>query len=455
MSSDKQVSEGSVGVHVEEDIVPDKSQYLKNLALFYLKMQAKLLIPATTIQTIVEEYQEVHNADVKYIMSKIRERMATLNIPETDITQLLNDVSKDDIFKQCHEGPLRSDQTRKTFFKKTFNYVEPMQIYLGFDAAGIERHFQYIPIKETLKALLTQETIKQQYRKTKIKVGAMSDSGSDVLADVIDGKVIKNNDLLKEDPSSLSIVLYQDSFEVANPLGSAHGKHKICAVYMTLCDILPHNRSCVDPMQLVLLCREEDLCYFGQAKLFTPLVCDLKDIEEFGFETEEFGSLKGGLIAISGDNLGSHCVGGFTENFSKSKNFCRYCSINRETFQENPEKLGPKRTVENYKESVLQLHHGQPIVNGIKFDSVFNSLKNFHVCNPGLPPCLGHDLFEGVVSYDLALYIKHLIKVEKHFTYHQLNRSILQFHHAGSDGNNRPCEVKEEREKLAGHAAQN
>lgn len=120
MSSDKQVSEGSVGVHVEEDIVTDKSQYLKNLALFYLKMQAKLLIPATTIQTIVEEYQEVHNADVKYIMSKIRERMATLNIPETDITQLLNDVSKDDIFKQCHEGPLRSDQTRKTFFKKNF-----------------------------------------------------------------------------------------------------------------------------------------------------------------------------------------------------------------------------------------------------------------------------------------------------------------------------------------------
>lgn len=271
MLSDEIVSEVSVDAHVEED-VPDETQFLKNLALFYLKMQAKLLIPATTIQTILEEYQEVHNAGMEYLMPKLREKITTLNLPNTEINQLLNDVFKDDIFKQCHEGPLRSDQTRKTFFKKTFNYVEPTQIYLDFDAAGIERYFQYVPIKETLKALFTQETVKEQYRQTKIKLGLISDSGCDFLADVIDGKVIKDNGLLKEDPSSLSIVLYQDSFEVANPLGSAHGKHKILAVYMTLCDILPHNRSCVDPMQLVLLCRKSDFRFFGQAKIFTPLI---------------------------------------------------------------------------------------------------------------------------------------------------------------------------------------
>lgn len=27
----------------------------------------------------------------------------------------------------------------------------------------------------------------------------------------------------------------------------------------------------------------------------------------------------------------------------------------------------------------------------------------------GLPPCLGHDLFEGVVPFDLAMYISHLV----------------------------------------------
>lgn len=57
MLSDELVSEVSVDAHIEEDVVPDEEQFLKNLALFYLRMQAKLLIPATTIQTIIEEYR--------------------------------------------------------------------------------------------------------------------------------------------------------------------------------------------------------------------------------------------------------------------------------------------------------------------------------------------------------------------------------------------------------------
>ena len=47
---------------------------------------------------------------------------------------------------------------------------------------------------------------------------------------------------------------------------------------------------------------------------------------------------------------------------------------------------------------------------GIKFESIFNQLQFFHVCNPGLPPCLGHDLFEGVVAYDLPVFMKYFIQ---------------------------------------------
>ena len=45
----------------------------------------------------------------------------------------------------------------------------------------------------------------------------------------------------------------------------------------------------------------------------------------------------------------------------------------------------------------------------VKFDSIFNKLNNFHVCEAGLPPCLRHDLFEGVVTYNLRLCINRLI----------------------------------------------
>lgn len=71
---------------------------------------------------------------------------------------------------------------------------------------------------------------------------------------------------------------------MVNPLGSSKKKHKILAVYLTLTDILPHNRSAIVQMQLVLLCKEQDFKYFGMDKVFEPLIKDLKALEETGIE---------------------------------------------------------------------------------------------------------------------------------------------------------------------------
>lgn len=95
------------------------------------------------------------------------------------------------------------------------------------------------------------------------------------------------------------------------------------------------------------------------------------------------------------------------------------------------------------------------IVDGVKFDSVFSSLEHFHVCQPGLPPCLGHDLFKGIVSVDLQLYLKHLVSIGKHFTFVQMNKRISQLKFKSTDANNRPCVVRADGEKLGGSAAQN
>uniref|UniRef100_A0A1A8BQ80 Uncharacterized protein n=1 Tax=Nothobranchius kadleci TaxID=1051664 RepID=A0A1A8BQ80_NOTKA len=277
-----------------------------------------------------------------------------------------------------------------------------------------------------------------------------------LLEDVSDGQNVKDNLLLQQYPSSLSLMLYQDAFEVVSPLGPGKTKHKILAVYMTLGEILPHNRSSVDAMQIVSLCREADFKTFGHNKVFASLIADLKDLEETGFLAADGNMIKAVLIAFLGGNLGSHCVGGFTENFSCSKHFCRYCLVDREGFIKNPLALCPKRTADNYKDSIEILSTtDQSVVNGIKCNSVFNSLKDFHVCS-GLPPCLGHahDLYEGVVSGDLSLYIDTLVQVEKHFTYNELNRAVAKFKHIGSDALSKPCEVKTG-QRLAGSAAQN
>lgn len=167
-----------------------------------------------------------------------------------------------------------------------------------------------------------------------------------------------------------------------------------------------------------LICREQDYKFFGHDKVFGCLIRDLNDLEENGLVMSDGQVYRGTLCAIAGDNLGSHNVGGFSENFSKSTHFCRFCDIDRETLTSSTMEKGTFRTAESYNDHVQQLVTlGLKSSAGIKFGSEFNDLSFFHICQPGLPPCLGHDLFAGVVSYDLALYISHFITQQKEFSY--------------------------------------
>ena len=97
----------------------------------------------------------------------------------------------------------------------------------------------------------------------------------------------------------LHYTLHQDAFEVVNPLGSGRKKHKVLAVYLTLGDILPYNRSNIDHMQLVLLCREQDFKFFGQEMVFSPLIKDLKDLEDSGIVLRDSKVIRGSICAIA------------------------------------------------------------------------------------------------------------------------------------------------------------
>ena len=156
-----------------------------------------------------------------------------------------------------------------------------------------------------------------------------------------------------------------------------------------------------------------------------------------------------------GDNLGAHFIGGFVENFT-TENFCRFCDISKSVFLELPHLCGVKRTEESYDNALMVLDNNPMLKNYlcIKAVSPFHQLPGFHVCRPSLPPCIGHDLFEGVIVYDLALIIKHLVK-KKWFSYDTLNKRILQFNYVAHDRNDRPPPVAINAKKLGGQAAEN
>ncbi len=90
----------------------------------------------------------------------------------------------------------------------------------------------------------------------------------------MDGQHVKENSLLKSTSSCLSSFTRMHLKLQIHLLGEK--KHKILAVYMSLGELQPHNRSLVDPMQLVLLCRENDFKTFGLEKVFQVLLQTLK-----------------------------------------------------------------------------------------------------------------------------------------------------------------------------------
>lgn len=424
--------------------------YLRNVSLFYLKLQGKFLLPASTIQSIVEEMVNIHELGQAYTLSRLRSLLKNdTSLSDDDITKVCDSVKESDLFTECHTGPMRTVYSRTETFKKMFHYVEPNKLLLGRDENGKDQFAYYVPIKDTLKCLL-------QSKLWQDKTAHMTEQSAEtgVLSDISDGHLFKQSEFFKQNPSSLRLVLYQDAFEVANPLGSAKAKHKVLAVYVSVANLPPHVRSDTDHMSLVLLCREKDFKTFGHSKVFSELVSDLKELEETGILTSN-GTVRGTLYCIAGDNLGSHCIGGLSENFSSSQYFCRYCLVTRNEFQsDDPNVCGPLRTIDKYN-SALERLQNEDVPEGVKFDSVFNSLHHFHVCQPGLPPCLGHDIFEGILAYDIALYLKYFIKQKKWFSYSTLNRRICQFKYCLSDASTKPCRVKPLAKKLSGQAIQN
>lgn len=193
-----------------------------------------------------------------------------------------------------------------------------------------------------------------------------------------------------QDDNTLQIILFQDAFELVNPLGSAKSKHKVLPFYFTLGNIYPEYRSQINQIQLLLLCVENDFKLFGERKVLQRLIDDLKMLEK-GFLNNGI-TVKANVFCICGDNLGSHLIGGFSQNFSTSDAMCRYCVIKRSHWksQEYPNLDAPHFTPNLFRQEIEPNLISKPI---------FNELENFHTSS-GLPPCLAHDLFEGVAAYD-------------------------------------------------------
>jgi hypothetical protein len=185
-------------------------------------------------------------------------------------------------------------------------------------------------------------------------------------------------------------------------------------------------------------------------------VQSLKIIETDGVRVRTGQTLKGTLVFFVGDNVGSHSLGGFIESFSRTIHFCRYRLITREEFhaKDGAFKSYPERSIESYNKALKEIKEKNlKSYQGVKFNSVFNELYTYRVCNPGLPPCLGHDLFEGVVALDSKLFINYFLK-KKWFSIFTLDNRIETFPYSSEDLKDKPRIIEEKKNRIIGGACQ-
>ena len=104
------------------------------------------------------------------------------------------------------------------------------------------------------------------------------------------------------------------------------------------------------------------------------------------------------MVRVLGDNW----LDGFSTNFT-SNYTSHYCLVLRTGDDPSLSQPSELHTPATYDNAVSCLNDETQSFQGIKHWPVLHSLKFFHVCKPGLPPCLGHDLFVGFVKFDISV----------------------------------------------------
>ena len=212
--------------------------------------------------------------------------------------------------KNCSQKRLNS------YIEKQHRHVAPIEIFLGYDENGRNETYQYVPVRESVKARCQHEDTMSQ-----ILTGHESSDGK--IRDgktFCDGSSYNQNQLFSGDLQTLQIQLYFDDFTTANPLGNKAKKFKISAFYFLLGNLKTQvqiQTTCNTTGNTVQI---QD-CQKVWTIILDRLISDIQALEKEGITVDFEGrryKLYGTLSMVVADNLAAHSLGMFPENFSTS-----------------------------------------------------------------------------------------------------------------------------------------
>ncbi len=441
LSDNQSENEDFIHDQVADQTVEDINS---DIAMFIAKMKAAY-VPYLFIQNVIDEAEELVQKIVCYLRNKVLSLVRDIKsgrIPTANrCDEILQHFTE---MKDPFKG-LKTQSQQDKYFREKGVFVSPEEKVLGRSfVSQTDREtgrvnqvlkddtYQYVPIDKTIKKHLERPGIMTA-------ILNHQDSGNnEVLETYRDGSYFKTK-FHQPNETVIPILLYNDDYESANPLGSRKGSNKISGFYLSLLCLPAQFQAKLVNIILAGCCKSSLVQKYGMDMVLHALVADLKRLEAAGLQIScaSFrGIVKPVLFQVIGDNLGLHQMLGFTQGFTA--NFpCRFCKADRhlvrEQFREDPLLL---RNEVNFAEDLLM---DNVSLTGIKRDSSLNQIPSFHVTRNYAPDIM-HDFDEGILPFEIKLTLGALI-AEGCFSLDELNNRLSSFSYGFIDRKNRPSPI--------------
>lgn len=302
--------------------------------------------------------------------------------------------------------------------------------------------FQYIPVEDTLKKILQLPDIVHE-------IDNFHGSEYDTLTDICDGSVFKTHPTFKLDKQAIQIIAYYDEVELCNPLGSNTKKHKLGCLFFSVGNFHPKFRSQLKSIFVVAVATNTVIQKHGMNSFLQPFVESMKVLATQGL-TVSMGNnerhFKVGTLAVLADTLAAHALGGFKESMSFSYRICRSCMATTDEIQSRfVESDFELRTSDEHQKQLDMLTGPSFQTNSVNFGinraSELDRIPYFSVAE-NLPHDIMHDLFEGVIPYEMKLLLTYLVNA-KYFTIAAFNDRLRRFDFGYMERSDIPSELDE------------
>lgn len=373
--------------------------------------------PRQAIGSMISELCFEHNVPGT-VSSLIARRMG-------DILKRLSPTSGPASVAQHKRAVIACTEFQSSFKLKKFSvnllgYVAPITILLSDPGKLPKASFQYVSVKGQLSALLKQGKLSDAYIASRAHA-----TQPGTYSNVWDGKLHEMNRVSKD----IYILLYYDDFQLGNVLGPNARKMKIGAMYFTVANFSLPYRSQVKYTFLVALFKTAYQRKYGWKTILQPLLDDLKDLELNGLKLD----IKVRLCAIVADNLASHSLGGFSENFNTAP--CRFCLMSAEERRKCTTLTCPEIDEHAVNRERRKFSSGE--------SSIFTEMTplmqlSYYSSADSHPPDISHDIFEGVGPRTLSLVLSHILLKAKHTSVQIANSIVESFQYSYHDKRDKP-----------------